>query len=353
MTKINLGAILFILLNAPLLIAAEVNSKPCWYNNPVSKDRIGAVGLARNLDIDTIKPIQYSRQRAIDALSNYLNIKKIPEPNEIDISIDKVYLNGLKITFDDEYEENGYLFSYAFYGEEGPSNKCDSNSCNFYECNPRWLCEPSYDGTASLLGTAYQSDNLWTQYRLAKNSALKQLESVFGIKVNSEDTFVSQATALNSVNIASSNSNIKLANFQNPVRYIVKNICWKNKQLFLRLGFPDLPKLTTISSNRWMYEPVVDGHEGAIGSVQGNVASGLLSEKISLAINRGLLELAKSVNSEVTENLLEIERNGEYYHLSVITQKTKVELKARVNGLHFSRTPSGISVFAWLVRTDV
>jgi hypothetical protein len=102
-----------------------------------------------------------------------------------------------------------------------------------------------------------------------------------------------------------------------------------------------------------MREPLAGGFRGAIGSVQGTVASNLLSEKISMAINRGLLELAKSINTNVTENLLTIEQRGKYFQLSVITQNSELALTARVNAIHFSNTPSGIAVYAWLVEAKI
>jgi hypothetical protein len=84
--------------------------------------------------------------------------------------------------------------------------------------------------------------------------------------------------------------------------------------------------------------------------VQGRVASSLLSDKIKLAIKRGLIELAKAKNTRVSEELLTIAHTNNIYQVSFINQDTDITLYARVNGVYFNEGPKGTEVYAWLVE---
>lgn len=335
------------------LAESNLDTVPCWYNKPSTEQKAGAVGMSRDLYTGNGKPLQYSRHRALITLANYLEIKEIPQLTEIDIKQNEYFLDGHRISFSDDFYYDGYVYSHAVIGESIELAHCSVSHCDLQRCEPNWLCEPGFDGTASLVGTAYQSDALLGQYRSAAKSALKQLEPVFGVTVRTKDIFASQYSASDNLNFSVSNSSIKSTTNKEPLRYTVTDTCWQGQQLFMRLNFPDLPKLSSVPAKKWMREPIAGGFRGAIGSVQGHVASGLLSEKISLAINRGLLELAKSINSKVTENLLTVEQQGKYYQVSVTTQSSELVLTARVNAIHFSNTPSGIAVYAWLVETKI
>jgi hypothetical protein len=334
------------------LSASDLDTVPCWYNKPSTKQMAGAIGLARDLYVGNGKPL-HSRHRALVSLANYLAIKEIPEINEIDLNQNEYLLDGYQVSFSDDYKYQGYIYSHAIHGESLEGSQCGVSYCDIQRCEPTWLCEPGFDGTASLVGTGYQSDTLLGQYRAATTSALKQLEPVFGVMVRVEDIFVSQFSKTRNFSSNVSNSSIVSNSNKEQLRYLVTDTCWQDQQLFMRLNFPDLPALSSIPAQQWMREPLAGGFRGAIGSVQGQVASGLLSDKISMAINRGLLELAKSINTTVTENLLTIEQRGKYYQLSVITQNSELALTARVNAIHFSNTPLGIAVYAWLVEAKI
>jgi hypothetical protein len=335
------------------LSASNLDTVPCWYNKPSTEQKPGAIGLARDINIGNGKPLQYSRHRALVSLANYLAIKEIPEITEIDINQNEYFLDGYQITFSDDYKHQGYIYSHVIHGESLEGEQCGVTLCDIQRCEPTWLCEPGFDGTASLVGTGYQSDTMLGQYRAATTSAIKQLEPVFGVMVRTKDVFVSQTSKTGNLSSNVSKASIDSNSNKDQLRYLVTDTCWQGQQLFMRLNFPDLPALTSIPAQQWMREPLAGGFRGAIGSVQGTVASNLLSEKISMAINRGLLELAKSINTNVTENLLTIEQRGKYFQLSVITQNSELALTARVNAIHFSNTPSGIAVYAWLVEAKI
>jgi len=327
---------------------------PCWLNQPADDHHIGAVGLARDLNIGGGHPVQYSRHRAMNSVAMYLGADPVAERQDFDIKKDVQLVSGRSLHFGDEFSLNGYVYSYASLDKPVSGQQCNMSQCDLSRCQPAWLCEPSKDGRPSLLGTSYRESEIPRQYSSAINNALKQLEPIYGLSVESHEKFFTGHSSIGTARILLSDDQVTMQQSADDLslRYIVTDSCWQQEQLFLRVNFPDLPALSTVAPEVWMSEPTASGHRGAIGSVNGRVASGLLSDKVKLAIEQGLVELAKAKNIGISTELLNIERDQDLYQLSATVQDTVVSLHARVNGIHFTNGPAGIEVYAWLVETE-
>ena len=364
------------LFNIPLLIVTatlltgcarlsspEINEKlpevPYWFNSPSQGNNIGVIGIARDLDVGNGNPVQFSRYRALLGTQKYLNKPLAIERQDIDINENSYNISNNIITFSNEFRMGGYVYSYAAINHQASEQQGAIAQCDFSKCNPAWLCDPGADkigknANASLLGTSYRSVTLPAQYKAAINNALQQLEPIYGLSVNSHDLLYNNNSSVGNVRILLSNSNLKINKEVDNIklRYLVENSCRQGEQLFLRVNFPDLPALSDIPAKKWLNEPSSGGYKGAIGSVQGRVASGLLSDKIKLAIKRGLIELAKAKNTRVNEELLTIRHTENIYQVSFINQNTDITLYAKVNGIYFNEGPKGTEVYAWLVETN-
>jgi len=339
---------------AQLALADDDLQVPCWFNQPAQSGQVGAIGLARDLDVGSGKPVQFSRHRALSSIASYLGAAEIPEQRAVDIQENTYQLAGQTVRFAEEFSYQGYVYSYAGLNHIPSANHCSLGQCALDRCTPAWLCEPGLDEQPSLLGTSYRSSSLPAQYRVAIDNAIKQIAPIYGLSVTANDRFYTSFSSMGSIRILLSDEKIDPhKNAQvSSLRYIVTDSCLQNEQLFLRVNFPDLPALSNVPAETWLTDPSTADFDGAIGSVNGRVASGLLSDKVELAIKRGLIELAKSKNSSVAEELISIERKDNLYQVSIITQDTAVSLQARVNGMHFAEGQAGIDVYAWLVQTQ-
>lgn len=340
-----------------LALTAKADTAPCWFNEPIQNDQAGALGLARDLNVGSGNPLQFSRHRALTSLSNYLGLEHIPPRRELDINSSETSLGNYNIYFADEFHYGGYVYSYASiqpYSEDKNTQQCQIQQCDFQQCNPAWLCEPNLDKQAGLLGTSFRSSSMPAQYNEAINNALQQLEPLYGVNISVNDRFYTNYSSMGTLRLLLSDSELSMAQQQQDIslRYLVSNSCQLGEQLFLRVSFPELPPLSSVPASTWMKNPSTEQLQGAIGSVHGRVASTLLSDKIRLAIKRGLIALAKAKNSNISAELLSIERNNRYYQVSAITEESEVSLHARVNGIHFNHGPTGVAVYAWLVETD-
>ena len=339
--------------HATICFGAEPIAAPCWFNQPAQGEQIGALGVARGLNVGSGHPVQFSRHRALSSIASYLGDDEAPARRDIDINQQAFELSGQSIEFSNEFRHQGYVYSFAGLNHTN-NQQCTITQCDFKTCRPAWLCEPGMNKQASLLGTSYRSTSLPAQYTAAIKNALQQLEPIYGLSVSAHDRFYTSHSSMGSMRILLSDENIELekSSSELSLRYLVSQSCLQGEQLFLRVNFPDLPSLSSVPAQKWLQEPNAGNHTGAIGSVNGRVASSLLSDKVKLAIKRGLIALAKAKNSTISEELVTIERKNSLYQVSTITQDTAVSLHARVNGIHFTNGPTGIDVYAWLVETQ-
>lgn len=348
---------LLLVTSISLSVAATTAAKtqaPCWFNEPAQGKQVGALGVARDLNVGSGHPVQFSRHRALSSVASYVGEVTPPQRRDIDIEQDAYQLSGQTVNFAEEFHHQGYVYSYAGLNYTASDKQCNIAQCNFDQCSPAWLCEPGIDKQASLLGTSYRSSSLPAQYTAAIKNAIQQLEPIYGLSVTAHDRFYTSHSSMGSLRILLSDEKLDLQKTADELslRYLVSHSCQQGEQLFLRVNFPDLPALSSVPAKKWLSEPSTEEYKGAIGSVNGRVASGLLSDKVKLAIKRGLIALAKAKNSSISEELLSIERKDSLYQISAITQDTAVSLHARVNGIHFTNGPTGIEVYAWLVETQ-
>ncbi|WP_339669559.1 hypothetical protein [Dasania marina] len=343
-----------------LFATASINANelqlPCWFNG--ASANAGAMGMARSLAVTDREPILRSRYRALQGLAAYIDTdaafnQTYPSWRDIPIDAQSLNVSGQAVYFADGFEWQGYRYSYAQVGEPVSADQCPVQQCDLNACDPDWLCQPGIGGQAAFLGVSYRADTLPAQYRAALNNAIDQLAPVYGLTIRAKDRIYTGQISSGAIRLMFSDEQLTAQTQLDSSRLRYRTIasCRLGEQLFQRIEFPDLATLSTVPAQQWLRQPTAAGQLGAIGSVHGRVASGLISDKLKLAIRRGLIELAKAKYSHVEETLWNIEQQGSSYQLSLLTQRSEVQLSARVNGVHFSASNDDVAVDVWVVET--
>lgn len=341
--------------SAPNVITVEADTLPCWFENPVSEGRTGQIGLARNLYIGGKKPLVKSRERAYQKLATYLGISaKLPE---MDVETQSVKLGSHTVYFTNDLELDGYVYSYAQLDNNNAiSTQCPRSACSLSQCSPAWLCTASTDKELAQLGVSYLTSDPGKQYDRATDNALKLAQYQFGSHVEAQKRLVSLSGGSAQYNALRQSNSVEQLGFQN-IEHIATQSCKKNNTLFTRIAFPGLsPLANTLAPNdkSWMTNPKYKGFEGAVGSVEKKVSSGLFSDQVNLAIKRAIVALALEQHSELSEEQLLIQyQSGGDLWVSTIKENTNLVLKASVLSFHVVEgSDDSVAVHVWVAKTN-
>lgn len=334
------------------------SSTPCWLYHPIRDGRIGAVGLTSSITAGFDKPVYKARAGAITALADYLGLRLDERRLYSDIKEGKrmFSFSGNPFHIVDQYQAKGVTYAYAVMGASAPAlseirGGC-RNECNPSACQPGWLCEPMDAETAGFLGVSNRATSLPSQYRAAIRNGIAMANSLYGVHVESrEQSYLSKSNSLGTMYQRISHSKLQYLRDKasNTLRYILSDACFKNEKLFARIISPDLKPLTTAPPSVWMNNPNVGNRKGAIGS-SFRVASGLISDKVELAIKRGIVELARSKKISISQKgAIKKTEYGSYFWKS-LTSETDVTLQAVVMGVFLQSNGSDQRVFVWVVE---
>lgn len=340
-----------------------ISPQACWLEKPVNGIQIGQLGLARDLYIGGETPKTKSRKRAAASLADYLapdqNLEEALE--SINDEVDSIQLKGKSVYFLDDVSIDGYSHSYASLSkatikQEG-KEQCLPQTCNITACQPSWLCSPSNEDQLAVLGVSYTATSPVEQHYKSIENALMQAEYMYGVDIEAKKNLSQTNSDYFRYNILRQDSQVNTGD-RETVSYAVTDRCFSNGTLFSRVAlFGDLNnsvRAYTANNNAWIRNPKHLGFDGAIGSVQKPVASGLMSDQIKLAIKRAAVQLAFEKQSEVSEESIVVQYdNNNYLMISHISEETDVTLRAKVLGIHFKEGQGEqLEVYTWLARVE-
>ncbi len=339
-------------------VRSKASERPCWLYQPVKGDVIGAIGIAKPISAGADKPIHLARLNALMTLTEFFNLSVQSDVLKERIAKDEThFIWGTKqIRIVDHYRSKSHLYAYAVSGVgkldiERLRNEC-RKSCKPETCEPAWLCEPMTAEVAGFLGVSDPADTLSNQYKAALLNGALQANYLYGVTVESAERFVTTKNSLGVIKMRQTDSRISGVDnaSSNDLRFLLAKACFKRGKLYAQIICPDLRPLPSISPKIWMGNPNTNGYIGAIGSVRGMAASGLLSDKIKLAIKRGIVDLAKGKNISVSDNsILKISSSGGYY-LGDIETKTSASVNAKVMGIFVDTSSVSQDVYVWVVE---
>lgn len=337
----------------------EKREKPCWLFRPVTERMVGAIGIAGAVSAISGNPIHKARLKAVLSLAAFHDLKpNIPELKKQIVNDETSFNVGDKtIRIIDHYHEDNMLFAYAAvrrlqpFDPEEISYGCN-RTCMPQNCEPSWLCEPMDTQTTGFLGVSHRASRIDKQYQHAIVNGIQQVSFLYGVRIESWARFstVKDALGVHRLNLHKSSIKQLGSRSANGLRFIMSDACYDKGKLYARITTPDLPPLSSVSSEVWMENPSPGEFSGAVGSA-GAVASGLVSDQLALAIRRGIVNLAEANDIKISENMaIKKSTNGEYYYRDIRTD-SDVTLHARVMGVLFKPARSGLDVFVWMVET--
>jgi len=328
---------------------------PCWLNKHVSDNIVGQVGLSRDIYIGGEKPVVKSRRRALLSLSSYLGLKV--DTSNIKEDDEKLETNGQTFNFAQDISKDGYVYSYVTLGEKPATlPSCLPETCRIDTCSPKWLCYPSSENEFAALGMSFQATSPVEQDIKSIENALIQAAYINGADIEAYKYLKLLNTGDANLSSLQETSSVQVDN-AGSLSYLVTDRCFSGATLFNRVAFPKLMSNTEQvifdqNDKAWLKNPKYKNFDGAIGAVERQTASGLLSDQIKLAVKRAAIQLAFEEQSEVSEELIVVQfKSGRQLLVENIKEQTSVSLSARIMSFHFDQTESGrLKVYVWLAK---
>ncbi len=336
----------------------------CWFYQPVHRDLVGSVGIARTLAIGGPKRVmQLAKQRSVMGLSAYLNMEGLDETKldqQVKSETVELELNGQKIRFVDHFEWQGYRYQYALLNAAEVSidalrNRC-SKRCMPEKCEPAWMCDPMEHDKAGLVGISFRATSLPNQYRIAVLNAIDQLHFLYGVKVQTQGWYYHAKDSLGSYRFRVRDVEVEPSQESPPkeLRFLVSNSCFSGEQLFVRVVSPDLtPMHHGVPARKWIDEPNQLGYQAAVGTAS-LTSDGLISSQIKLAIKRAFGELSGTEKTQVEDTVLVGQRNrGHTLLWELKTKGESARISGRVQGIYFEPQDSyRTRVYVWVVKSE-
>ena len=343
--------------------AIDPLTQACWLEKPVNGSSVGQFGLARDIYFGGEQPKTISRKQAVASLADYLapdlNIEPLLE--DINDKTEPFPLAGKTVHFIDDKNINGYMHSFASFDDQTSNHQksleqCQPQTCDISACSPKWLCTPSTNDETAMLGVSYRATTPVEQHSKSIENALLQAEYMYGVNIVAHKNLHQASSDYFRFNILRENSDVDTGE-QESLSYAVTDRCFSRGTLYSRVAiYGDLKfaKTNPILDTQWLTNPKHLGYDGAVGSVQRPVASGLISDQIKLAIKRAAIQLAFEKETEVSEELIVIQYDsGNSLLVSNINENTDIKLKAKVLSIHFKEgKDDSLEIFAWLARLD-
>lgn len=334
--------------------APAAPTQPCWLENPVSAKWTGQTGSASALWIGGEKPLVTSKKRALSALGQYVSV----DTAEIEIKEDSqtAMLAGQTVYFSEPYTQNGQIITFASY-QKLPANtpQCAVSHCAISQCDPAWLCESSKKGELTQLGISYLTANPGKQQDNAVRNAQNIAKFLYGANITASKQLKTVHTSTGTMMFLHSDNQLE-KNLENDLPYLVTHSCRSGETLFTRVKFKSEGYQPVAENNPqlWLRNPKYQGIDGAVGSAEKMVASGLFSKQIDLAVRRAIVQLALEKESNLSEDLINIEYgHGGTLLVSTIDEKTRVNLKAILVALHITgEKDDQPKVYAWVARVQ-
>ncbi len=332
-------------------VAPPPPTQPCWIENPVAGGTTGQIGRALDLWTGGEQPVIKSKRRALGAFGQYFGM----DHTDIELTRDTAFvvMGGKTVYLSPPYRRNGQLLTYASDHPVVTPELCPVSTCSISRCDPAWLCASSSEGELTQIGVSYLTANPTKQHEHAISNAQNIARLLYGTQVSASKSLKTVNTNTGTLTFMRSTDELNALSQEN-LPYLVTNSCRNGETLFTRVRFKSdgYQPTFTGSPSLWLTNPKYQGIDGAVGSAEKRVASGLFSRQIDLAIRRAIIQLALEKESNLSEDLLNIEYGqGGTLMVSTIHEQTQVTLRAALVALHITGTDDDQpKVYAWVAR---
>jgi hypothetical protein len=327
---------------------------PCWLNEPVGKNQTGFIGVANALSIKKNGSLIASRKRALEKAIKYyelaLNSNEIEDLTEDFISLS----DNLQLYFSPSYSDDQLMYSYALVIKNAEvdteqnlnqlTKQCEISRCNFSQCEPSWLCE---NNNNSLNSVSQMTANPRHQLKKTYDNA-QQLIRYLDKSYVDDKNYRIQSTGEHQ-NWQSNTRSTKVDELGDNTPLLHTNSCQAENYLFTRYSFISDSEKSTKPFSLWLKESNIGERNGAVGIFKGIMADGRFSSALKFAIKDGLIELAKSKEIDIT-NELKVTFNNGWYSLSKTIETTSTTIRAKLMDLKITHENGQLTIYAWLLE---
>lgn len=312
------GMILLLAFNSQAMLPPS-GKTPCWMQNLSGNGFKNIYGVANRFSASFLPPLHFAK---VNAVNNWLTSEGKERINFNDNLADKssIRVGELTLHFNDIYQTRGQVYVLVSDNKDDWTAKnCSIPRCNLKQCSPGWLCD-NKDEEVTILGVSGPVTH--------PNDRLKlMIENAQNIARTLNKSSVSGSTDLLQINQQFTRGNNIQARFQikeiDKSRSSVKvgNMCHIKGTLISEIVF----ERSTLGQNHdWLNTPNLNGTTGVVGYASGTVSTGRVSDLIEVAARKGLFELAKSKNLQVSSDSEVKVTSGGHYSL-VTTSNLKTE----------------------------
>lgn len=345
-----------IILTTLLFLTFAANAKaPCWFWNPVDKDKIGFVGAASPFSIKKDGSKLASRQRALVNFADYYKVE-LGQITDDALLQDAISVDQYQLRFSSPFISELGMFSYALVvdkHDQAASNQasqwlnseCQSVQCEFKACKPQWLCDSD---NSHIFGVSQMTST--PSMQLAKMKANAQTLAAYLQQSDVEDQVkkIESTGTYQNWRLQQRSSNVDAVS--NASALINSKVCTADNFIF---GLFDSPSQLSNDKHKgfdeWLRVPALGQKAGVVGSFSGITADGLFSTSVKYAIKDGLVQLAKIKHVNI-DHEYQLTFNKGWYTLSKSTESTSATVSGTLMDLKVVEEDRRLVIYAWLIE---
>ncbi|WP_440903093.1 hypothetical protein ACMZOO_09265 [Catenovulum sp. SX2] len=353
-------ALLFVVFAPITFVSASAAKKPenlvpCWFNQPVTQQVEGFIGVARPFGISKNAPKLSSRKKALQQLADHYEWQLQKEDLKDLLAETKMLSNGRTIMFSEGYRDNNGYYSYVVQvnttnkqqNQDYMASQCLISYCDLSTCQPSWLCK---DKQNTVWGASQLTIDSSKQLEHAQKNAFEIIQYLQASNVESDERVVQSHGKLSSFRLTNTNNSVdKLGQGS---KLLNTHVCRSSNYLFARYTHSGESDNINKDFEEWLMQPNLGEISGTVGIFSGWSADGRLSRAIQSSIKNGLLELAKikqiSIDSEFD---LHIEKG--IYSLSKTRQSTSTVVTAQLKDIRVVEEKDKLIIYTWLIEQNL
>ncbi len=301
--------------------SVAIAQEQCAHTSIGGEQSVGGLGIINANILANEKAKNLAEMLAIK------NLERHPEFNSADAANTKSYF----------YRHGIYQIALAIQSQQS-INACDSLECDFKACNPAWLC--GNNQANELVVVSHRSTSLKSQFSyLQKN--LDDLISYLNLsKVNIDERFVEEDNSGVKFKQYSINNSAEVGE-DIEVTSTLNGFCFSESDMLFA-------QFKIHGASRTEYEN--DSKALGVGRVDRLVASGLISDKLELAIKYAMIDLAKQKKIDVASEV-RVKRSEDGYYKLVDTKNTgKVIVTAHLKEIQIIPNNENYSIYGSVVE---
>ncbi|KZN52439.1 hypothetical protein [Pseudoalteromonas luteoviolacea] len=323
---------------------------PCWLNKPVSSQHIGFIGTAAPFSAIKDGSIIASRQRAVSHYTQYYGLPSAHEKiKQLPATQNRFTLNnGQVLYFSEPYITSDTLYTYVSNRPIINSNQCETVSCNFSLCEPKWLCSGENN---HVIGASYYTAFAHQQLPMTATNAKALAGYLAQASVNMQERYIESFSEQQHTSQFFRQGEVIGNEYHQPL--LMTQSCHYGSTLFAAYQTnqsinKQITQQTWRDIQQYQGRSVVMGNFGEDGTI---APDNLISSAIRYAIHDALVEIAKNKGVTVSASSTLLNQNGRYY-LSDAQFDIQQTVSGQLLDLQINYKAGFPIVYVWLLESE-